>query len=83
MEETNTRENLFRTELNRTRAEEADDVSTAQSCRQQAGDHHSPATLLLWTPAEEKQNREGENKDGKVTESNLSFIFVRNADCCE
>lgn len=42
-----------------------DDVYASQSCLQEEGDHHRSASLLLWIPAEETQQREGEDEDGE------------------
>lgn len=42
-----------------------DDVCELQSRPQEEGDYHGSTPLLLWTPAEEKHQRQGEDKDGQ------------------
>lgn len=54
-----------------------DNVYAPQSCPQEKGNCHSPASLLPWTADEETQNREGEDKQGKLWGKNTVNVRIR------
>lgn len=53
-----------------------DDAFAPQSCLQEEGNHHSSASLLLWTPAEEKCQGEGEYEGNSMSRVKGKLIKI-------